>query len=220
MLESIEKSRNRRMSKKENNALRVTDTKHESVIRCIHKANPHGHILIFDITCWAVTMHPDGSLYVADWKENEVRQWKKGETNGTVIIDGSGRDNQFAQFDSPAYLFVDNDHNLYVSDRHNHRMMKWLQGMRDGVLVATGNGSEECLIHLYYPERLMLNHHGQKYVAVCANRQVTQWRGGIREGLISIACKDTQLQANQLNHPISLSFDEDGDVHVAEWRSH
>ena len=77
---------------------------------------------------------------MSDWKKNEVRRWKIGETNGTMVAGGNGQGNHLDQLNCPAYIFVDNHYSIYISDFDNNRVMKWMKGAKEGIIVAGGNG--------------------------------------------------------------------------------
>ena len=79
-------------------------------------------------------MDNDGYLYVLDVTKHEVRRWKIGEKNGTLVARGNGKGNRFDQLNTPYYIFVDTDQSVYVSDLHNHRVMKWMKGAREEVV--------------------------------------------------------------------------------------
>ena len=61
-------------------------------------------------------MDKNGYIYVSDFKKDEVRRWKRGETNGIIVAGGNGKGNHLNQLNCPTYLFVDQDDSLYVSD--------------------------------------------------------------------------------------------------------
>jgi sugar lactone lactonase YvrE len=106
-------------------------------------------------------MDKDGSLYVFDWKQNEVRRWRKGEINGTIVAGGNGEGNQLNQFHYPTFIFVDDDHALYVSDTGNHRVMKWLKDAKEGIVVAGGNGEGDSVIQVRHPNGVIVDQFGQ-----------------------------------------------------------
>jgi hypothetical protein len=85
-------------------------------------------------------MDESGSLYATDEVQHEVRQYRRGESEGTVVAGGNGRGNRADQLSSPKYVFVDRDHSVYVSDYGNHRVMKWVEGAKQGIVVAGGQG--------------------------------------------------------------------------------
>ena len=85
-------------------------------------------------------MDNDGSLYVSDFERHEVRRWRMGEANGTIVAGGNGQGRRLDQLDHPYWIFVDHDHSVYVSDWNNHRVMKWIKDSKEGIVVAGGEG--------------------------------------------------------------------------------
>ncbi|CAF5171142.1 unnamed protein product, partial [Rotaria sp. Silwood1] len=100
-----------------------------------------GETIISNIYCWGLTMDENGSLYVTDVGKHEVRRYRKGESQGTVVAGGNGYGNRLDQLSRPRYVFVDRDHSVYVSDWDNHRVMKWMEGAKQGIVVAGGQGT-------------------------------------------------------------------------------
>ncbi|CAF4773431.1 unnamed protein product, partial [Rotaria sp. Silwood2] len=90
-------------------------------------------------------MDNDGDLYVSDIEKHEVRRWKKGQRDGTIIAGGNGKGCQLNQLDSPTHIFVDQDYAIYISDENNHRVMKWMKGAKEGIVVAGGQGEGDDL---------------------------------------------------------------------------
>src|SRR6185437_7593894 len=103
-------------------------------------------------------MDNNGDLYVSDFQKNEVRRWKIGETNGTIVAGGNRKGNHLSQFNEPTYLFVDQYHSVYVSDWGNHRVMKWMKGAKEGIVVAGGQGQGNNLTQLNNPYGVMVDH--------------------------------------------------------------
>ena len=85
-------------------------------------------------------MDNDGYLYVSDSEKHEVRRWKVGEKDGTLVAGGNGRGNRFDQLNKPLNILVDEDQSVYVCDHGNYRVMKWLKGTREGSVVAGRTG--------------------------------------------------------------------------------
>ncbi|CAF2223478.1 unnamed protein product, partial [Rotaria magnacalcarata] len=77
-------------------------------------------------------------LYVSNVGKHEVRRYKLGEKNGTLVAGGNGIGYGLNQLNYPTYLFVDRDHSVYVSDCWNYRVMKWVEGAKEGIVVAGG----------------------------------------------------------------------------------
>jgi sugar lactone lactonase YvrE len=120
---------------KENDSLIICDKGNQKVVRWPRR---NGEILISNIDCRDLIMDNDGYLYVSDYEKHEVRRWKMGETEGTIVAGGNGQGNRLDQLNNPRYIFIDEDHSVYVSDKNNHRVMKWLKGAKEGIVVAGG----------------------------------------------------------------------------------
>ena len=84
----------------------------------------------------------DLSMSLIDEK-HEVRRYRRGESQGTVVAGGNGNGNRLNQLSYPQYVFVDRDHSVYVSDYGNNRVMKWMEGAKEGIVVAGGQGQRK-----------------------------------------------------------------------------
>jgi sugar lactone lactonase YvrE len=57
-------------------------------------------------------------------------------------------------------------------------------------------------------------------VADVGNDRVMRWCKGAKEGTIVVGGNGRGQQSNQLNGPIDLSFDRQGNLYVADWGNH
>ncbi len=62
---------------------------------------------------------------------------------------------------------------------------------------------------------MIVDQLGQIYVADQENNRVMRWCKGDREGTIVVGGNGKGQQPNQLNHPIGLSFDRQGNIYVS-----
>ncbi|CAF3963356.1 unnamed protein product, partial [Rotaria sp. Silwood1] len=123
---------------KERDSLIICDYSNRRVVRWPRRNGTSGETIISNIDCVGLTMDENGSLYVTDFGKHEVRRYRRGESQGTVVAGGNGNGNRLDQLSSPTYVFVDRDHSVYVSDWNNHRVMKWMEGAKQGMVVAGG----------------------------------------------------------------------------------
>ena len=202
---------------RQSNALIIADQGNRRVIRWCRQPNSHGQILISDIDCARLAIHEDGSLYVSDWNNNEVRRWKKDETYGTVVAGRNGKGSQLDQLCFPTSIFVDTDHTLYVSDRDNHRVMKWTKDAKEGMIVAGGNDQGDQTTQLSFPQGMTVDPSGHIYVADHDNHRIMRWCEGASEGTIMIGGNGHGDEANQLSYPIGLTMDGEGNLYVADY---
>jgi sugar lactone lactonase YvrE len=157
---------------KENDSLIISDIGNERVMRWPRRNGRTGEILISNIDCWGLIMDNDGYLYVSDVKKYDVRQWKIGAKNGTIVAGGNGKGNRLDQFNIPYYIFVDKDHSVYMSDSPNDRVMKWMKGAKEGIVVAGGQEKGYSLRQLSFPAGIIIDQLGSVYVADCKNDRV------------------------------------------------
>ncbi|CAF1469407.1 unnamed protein product, partial [Rotaria sp. Silwood1] len=167
---------------KESDCLIISDTLNRRVVRWPRRNGTSGETIISNISCWGLTIDENGSLYVVDSGKHEVRRYRRGEPQGTVVAGGNGRGNRLDQLSFPRYVFVDRDHSVYVSDRGNHRVMKWVEGAKQGIVVAGGQGQGNGLTQLSCPEGVVVDQLGTVYVADEWNHRIMRWPNGAKQG--------------------------------------
>ncbi|CAF1543533.1 unnamed protein product, partial [Rotaria sp. Silwood1] len=142
---------------KERDSLIICDYSNRRVVRWPRRNGTSGETIISNIDCRGLTMDENGSLYVTDDVKNEVRRYRRGESQGTVVAGGNGSGNRLDQLSYPQYVFVNRDHSVYVSDGNNHRVMKWMEGAKQGIVVAAGQGQGNGLTQLSYSQGVVVD---------------------------------------------------------------
>ncbi|CAF1081928.1 unnamed protein product [Didymodactylos carnosus] len=203
---------------KETDSLIICDEGNRRVMRWARRSPTSGEIIIENIDCRGLTMDDQRFLYVSDWKSNEVRRYRVGETNGTVVAGGNGKGDRLNQLNHhPTYVFVDQDYSVYVSDNENHRVMKWVKGAKEGIVVAGGQGKGDALTQLSFPRGVFVDLLGTVYVADYGNHQVVRWCNGETQGKVIVGGNGRGDKANQFYHLEGLFFDRHGNLYVADW---
>jgi len=197
-------------------SLIICDSNNQRVVLWPRQNGTSGATIISDVKCWDLVMDNHRYLYVSDTEKHEVRRWKIGETNGTLVAGGNGKGDRLNQFDGSRYICVDQDQTVYVSDNRNHRVMKWLKGAKEGIVVAGGNGSGSSLSQMYYPSRIMVDSLGTIYVVDSANHRIVRWLNEAKEGSIMVGGNGEGNQPNQLDYPIDFSFDQQNNLYVLD----
>ncbi|CAF1445382.1 unnamed protein product [Adineta ricciae] len=205
---------------KETDSLIICDAGNRRIMRWPRRSDANGEILISDIDCWDLIIDNDGYLYASDVKKNEVKRWKIGDINETLVIGGNGRGKALNQLHFPTYIYVDQDYSIYVSDSENHRIMKWIKGAKEGLVVAGGNGRGNGLNQLSFPRGILVNQLGTVYVADTFNHRVMRWTKGASQGDVIVGGKGNGTQAHQLNLPVGLSFDHQNNLYVVDNHNH
>ncbi len=205
---------------KETDSLIICDSANKRVVRWPRRNGTSGETIIFGIASYGLTMDNDGYLYVCDYDKNEVKRWKIGETNGTVVAGGNGQGNRLDQLNNPFDVFVDQNHSVYVSDPGNHRVMKWMEGAKEGIVVAGGQGEGNGLTQLSNPYGLVVDQLGTVYVADYSNSRVMRWPKGATQGSVLVGGNGRGAQPNQFNSCWCLSFDQQGNLYVSDYGNH
>ena len=203
-----------------NNCLIISDQGNQRVVRWSLEKDAVGETIISGIACRGLAIDNDGHLYVSDCGKNEVRRWKIGEKNGTLVAGGNGPGNRFDQLNQPYKIFVDQDRTIYVSDQGNHRVMKWMKGTIEGVVVAGGHGPGNALKQLNGPGGIVVDQLGALYVADHYNHRVMRWLKGAAEGSVVVGGNGQGAEANQLSGPWHLSLDRQNNLYVTDHYNH
>ncbi len=201
-------------------SLIVCDQDNRRVVRWPRRNGRTGETLISNIDCHDLIMDNDGYLYVSDWAKDEVRRWKMGEKNGTIVAGGNGPGNRLDQLNYPGYIFIDEDHSVYVSDINNNRVMKWVKDAKEGIVVAGGQGQGNGLRQLSDPRGIIVDQLGSVYVADEGNDRVIRWLKGAQEGTIVVGGNGGGEEPNQFNYPFDLSFDRQNNLYVVDCWNH
>ena len=204
----------------ETDSLIICDPLNWRVMRWPRHGGTNGTTLIENIACTGLATDDRGFLYISDWKKQEVRRYRMGETDGKLVAGGNGLGDGPHQFASPHYVFVDRDYSVYVADSNNHRVMKWVQNATRGIPVAGDAGIGRDLIQLAHPRGLLVDQLGTVYVAEYGNNRVSQWCNGTKQGAISVGGNGAGNQAKQLNFPDGLALDRHGNLYVSDSRNH
>ncbi|CAF1366069.1 unnamed protein product [Adineta steineri] len=202
---------------KKNDCFIISDYGNKRVVRWPRRNGTSGETIILNIACWDLVLDNGDYLYVSDISKHEVTRWKIGDRHGTLVAGGNGNGNRLDQLNRPYYIFVDQDHSVYVSDCENHRVMKWLQGAKEGIVVAGRQGEGNSLTQLSRPYGIIVDQLGTIYVADCGNHRIMRFLDGTTKGSVIIGENNGQReQASQLSHPVDVSFDQQGNLYVAD----
>ncbi|CAF1084861.1 unnamed protein product [Adineta steineri] len=205
---------------KSNDCLLICDAGNRRVVRWSRRINIHQETIINDIDCIGLTMDNKGDIYVSDCLKNEVRRWKQGDIDGTIVAGGNGKGDKLNQLSCPTYIFVDENYAVYVSDCNNNRVMKWIKDAKEGIIVAGGQGQGDSLTQLSLPQGVIVDHLGNVYVADSLNHRIMRWFKDSHEGSIVVGGNKEGEKANQFNCSVSLSLDRHGNLYVVDYNNH
>ncbi|CAF3937607.1 unnamed protein product [Rotaria sp. Silwood1] len=206
---------------RQTDSLIICNKENRRVIRWpCRSGTTQGEILCDNIKCWGLVMDDQRYLYISDEEKHEVRRYRIGDKNGTVVVGGHGEGDKLNQLCGPSYIFVDRKQAVYVSDNWNHRVMKWNKGAKEGIVVAGGQGEGNALTQLSYPKGLFVDTWGTIYVVDAGNDRVMRWPKGAKEGTVLVGGNGKGQEANQLSAPMGLSLDRHGNLYVVDQQNH
>lgn len=177
----------------------------------------YDEVLVYDIDCNCLTMDEDRSLYITDIGKHEVRRWKLGDKEGTLVAGGNGPGDALHQLNYPTFVCVDRDHSVYVSDFENHRVMKWTVNAREGIIVAGGNGSGSEPNQSSYPGGVIVDQWGTVFVADSGSDRIMRWPIDATIGTVVVGGQGHGSESNRTNRPAGIAFDRNGNLYVAEY---
>ncbi|CAF3726014.1 unnamed protein product [Rotaria sordida] len=205
---------------KERDAFIICDYENKRVVRWPRQNGTNGETIISNVGCWGLTMDDNECLYIVDYDKHEVRRYRMGKRQETVVAGGKGPGNRLNQLYQPTYVFVDRDHSVYVSDSNNNRVMKWMEGTKQGIVVAGNQGEGNSLTQLSNPFGIVVDLLGTVYVGDNGNHRIMRWPQGATQGSVIVGGNGYGNQSNQLFCPIGLSFDKEGNLYVNDEGNH
>ena len=120
---------------KESDSLIICDNGNQRVVRWPRRNENSGETIISNVLCRGLTTDDDESLYVGDSTKSEVRKYRRGESEGTVVAGSHGAGHDPNQLFEPQYMFVDRNHSLYISEYGQSRVTKWMKGATERTIV-------------------------------------------------------------------------------------
>ncbi|CAF4414340.1 unnamed protein product, partial [Rotaria sp. Silwood2] len=178
----------------------ISDYDNKREVRWPRHNDKDGETIISNVECWSLAMGNDVFFYIVDSNKQEVRRYRMGESQGTLVAGGNGQGNRLNQLYDPTYIFVDRDHSVYVSDSSNHRVMN--------------------LTQLSSPCGIVVDQSGTVYVADCSNHRIMRWSQEGKQGSVIVGENGKGSQSNQLYYPTGLTFDREGNLYVSDHGNH
>lgn len=204
---------------KTNKSFIISDYNNERIVRWCLQSNAKVETIVSNTRCHGLAIDDRGFLYVVDENKHEVRRYKMGENQGTIVAGGNGQGHGLNQLSNPTYIFVDKKYSVFVSDTNNHRVMKWREGAKYGTIVAGSQSQGDGLNQLSYPYGIVVDALGTLYVADCLNNRIMSWIQGHTEGSVFVGGRIPGTQLNELCGPVGLSLDVQGNLYVSESRN-
>ena len=202
---------------KKTQSLIISDHDNRRIVRWPCQNATEGEILITDVLSNGLALDDEQNLYVADEERDEVRKYRPGDKEGTVVAGGNGEGNRLDQLDGPDHIYVSKDSSVYVSDQNNHRIMKWSKDAKEGIMVA-GERREGVRVNcLYYPTDFFVDANETIFVIDSSAERLVQWKKGASEGVVIGGTHVQNTSWNHLSGLKNLNFDRNGTIYSTDY---
>jgi sugar lactone lactonase YvrE len=159
-----------------------------------------------------VYVDDDQTIYVADYRNDRIVEWKCGATNGKVVAGENGKGNKMNQLSGPTDVIVDKQrNNLIICDYENRRVVRW--PLRNGTSGQTIISDIDCC-------RLTMDNNGHLYVSDWKKDEVRRWKMNDITGILVAGGHGKGKRLDQLNNPTCLFVDEDHSFYVSDLDNH
>ena len=162
-----------------------------------------------------IAVAPDGSLYVADSRNNRIQHIA---ADGSVIkVWGSFADITSGQapdgtFNEPWDVAVGKDGSVYVSDTWNHRIQKFTA---DGQFIAKWGyfGQGEKPDAFWGPRGLAVDQAGRLYVMDTGNKRVVVFDAN---GAFITQFGSAGVETGQFDEPVGIAIDAQNNIYITD----
>jgi DNA-binding beta-propeller fold protein YncE len=151
-------------------------------------------------------------IYIADYENHRIIEWKFDANNGQVIAGGNGIGKRMDQLNGPTDMIVDkiND-SMIICDCENRRLLRWPR--QNGI-------NEEKIISSIDCHSVTMGNNGDLYISDCENNEMRRWKIGDTNGTIVAGGNGKGNHLNQLDWPTYIFVDEDYSIYVSDTANH
>lgn len=154
----------------------------------------------------------DLTIYIADFNNNRIVEWKFDAGSGLVIAGENGQGSRTDQLDGPIDVILDREkENFIICDKRNRRVLKW---------PARGGTSGQTIIPNIDCACLAIDQEGHIYVSDIRQCVVKRWKVGDTHGTVVAGGNGKGDRFDQLNSPTFLWVDREQSVYVADRDNH
>ncbi|CAF1045674.1 unnamed protein product [Adineta ricciae] len=161
---------------------------------------------------WGLCIDANQAVYIAEYSNNRVVEWKLNENVGRVVAGGNGRGNQMNQLYAPADVILDELNDcLIIADHGNERVVRWPRSNSTTGQVIVSN--VDCW-------GLAMDNNGYLYVADYNKCEVRKWRIGDSKGVLVAGGNGKGNRLDQLSGRFYICVDEEQSVYVSDEDNH
>ncbi|CAF4580402.1 unnamed protein product [Rotaria sp. Silwood1] len=161
---------------------------------------------------WSLCVDDDQTIYIADFYNHRIMEWKIGATSGRVVAGGNGQGNRSDQLNCPTNIIIDKDNDsLIICDRGNQRIVRWPR--QNGTNGETIISNIEC-------SSLTMDNDGFLYIADWDEHEVKRHRMVESRGTVIAGGNGQGNRLDQLSHPTYVFIDRDHSVYISDHSNH
>ncbi|MGQ7889784.1 S-layer homology domain-containing protein [Paenibacillus sp. WC2504] len=146
-----------------------------------------------------MTLGSDGTVYVADTLNQQIKKLSNGSSDWENITGSEG-------FNNPVGVAVGSDGTVYVTDTSNHKIKKLPSGWSDWEDITNSGGFK-------YPQGVAIGSDGTVYVADTSNNKIKKLPSG------GSTWSDI-TGSGGFNNPHGMAIGGDGALYVADTNNH
>lgn len=151
-------------------------------------------------------------VYVVDWGNQRIVEWKTNSRKGRTVAGGNGRGKRKNQLDHPRDVLIDkHKHAVIISDRKNRRVTRWsLENKTEHEVIVD---DVDCW-------GIAMDAKGALYVVDSEQSEVRRWEEGNKQGTLVAGGNKPGNKLNQLHGPTSVCVDEDESLYISDYCNH
>jgi sugar lactone lactonase YvrE len=151
-------------------------------------------------------------MYIADYENNRIVEWKSGALTGQIVAGGKGEGNRVDQLNGPTDVIIDKQSNcLIICDRVNKRVVMW--SCQNGTHEKTIISDIDCW-------GVTMDDNGYLYVSDVTKNEVRRWKTGDTRETIVAGGNGKGNRLDQLSSPTYLFVDHEQSVYVSDRDNH
>ncbi|CAF4018380.1 unnamed protein product [Adineta steineri] len=190
--------------------------KNGRVQRLMTETNTFVTVMNVSSRCDGLFVDINDTLYCSMYLEDQVvkRSLNDPLMTSNCVAAGTGFEGSDSdELDGPGGIFVDVNFDLYVADCGNDRIQLFQLG-ESNVITVAGSESLKPTTELYYPTAITLD--AEKYLFIVDNNNHRIVGSSLNGFQCLVGCYGMGPQSNQLNSPLSFSFDRSGNMFITD----
>jgi sugar lactone lactonase YvrE len=157
---------------------------------------------------YGIYVDDDYTVYVADYSNHRIVEWKHDARSGRVVAGGNGEGDKSNQLNSPTDVILDKERsNLIICDHGNRRVVLWPR--ENGTQGRTIISDVNCW-------GLVMDSDGYLYVSDQTKHDVKRWRIGDTAGTVVAGGNRPGNRLSQLHTPRNICIDQDHSLYISD----